>query len=295
MKAPWRNAGVTLVELVVSIAILSILAVAATVFLRPAIDAYFATQRRATLVDVVDTAARRMSRDIRLALPNSVRVNVAGTIVEVLLTKNGGRYRSDNGTANEVLDFTATDTAFNTLGCLPTGVNQTVAANDFIVINNLGLTGANAYDTLASPRNIAQVSAYASDCTPGPSTTSEDRITLNPGNRFPLESPGRRFFVVQGPVAFSCQNIGTVNGNGTGTLQRWAGYAIALSGGEPPAAFPGGVGSSNAVLATSLSGCNIRYEVLPFQARGLVEVTLQITRENETVTLYYEAHVNNVP
>ena len=55
-----RAAGATLIELVVTIAILAILAVAATAFFKPALDAYFDTQRRAALVDVVDTASRRM-------------------------------------------------------------------------------------------------------------------------------------------------------------------------------------------------------------------------------------------
>jgi MSHA biogenesis protein MshO len=294
-----RAAGVTLIELVVTIVILAILAVAATAFLKPALDAYFDTQRRAALVDVVDTASRRMMRDIRLALPNSVRIDGTNRFVEILLTKNGGRYRASNDasvlTTEDPLDFTAADTNFDTLGCLPTGASQRVAANDLIVIHNLGLSGANAYDTGAAAPNFARVATYASNCNPGPATTNEDRITLTAANRFPLESPGRRFFVVSGPVTFACENIGIAGGNGTGTLRRWGGYAIALNGGEPRTVFPGGAGSSNALLADSLSACSIRYETLAFQARGLVEINLQMTRANETVTLHYEAHVNNVP
>jgi hypothetical protein len=72
-----------------------------------------------------------------------------------------------------------------------------------------------------------------------------------------------------------------------------SGYAIDLRGGLPPTTLPGG--ATEAILANNLSACELQYTPLPLLARGLVAVRLAITRANETVTLYYEAHVNNVP
>jgi MSHA biogenesis protein MshO len=284
--------GVTLIELVVTIVILGILGGIAAMVLVPAFDAYFASQRRAEMADLADTALRRMARDIRLALPNSPRVDAANRFLEVLMTKNGGRYRSLNdslvGTSEDPLDFSAGDSVFETLGTLASGADHQVQANDYVVIHNLGIAGADAYDVAAANPNIAQIGAFGAGVLAG-----ESRITLAAATQFPLESPGRRFFVVSGPVTYACVGIGTSGGNGTGSLRRWSGYAIQLRGGLPPTALP--AGATEAVLANNVSACELHYTSLPLLSRGLVGVRLAITRSNETVTLYYEAHVTNIP
>jgi MSHA biogenesis protein MshO len=286
--------GVTLIELVVTIAILGIMAAITTLILVPAFESYFAAQRRAEITDVADTALRRMTRDIRLALPNSARVDGTNRFLEILMTKNGGRYRAANDddnpapTAEEALDFSAADSVFDTLGTLPAGGDQQVQANDYVVIHNLGIAGANAYDIGAANPNIAQISAFGAGA-----LANENRITLAAATRFPLESPGRRFFVVSGPVTYACVGVGLAGGEGLGTLRRWSGYAIQLRGGLPPSVVPGG--ATDAVLANNISACDLQYTTLPLLARGLVALRLTITRANENVTLYYETHVNNVP
>ena len=292
-----RARGVTLIELVVVIVVLGILAGIAAVILVPAYEAYFASQRRAELADVADTALRRMLRDVRLSLPNSPRVRVDGTdqFLEFLLTKNGGRYRATNDdnvtTTEDPLDF-AGDGAFDTLGTLPSGAGQQVQANDFVVIHNLGISGANAYDVAAASPNIARISSLGAGA-----LADEERITLTASTRFPLESPGRRFFVVSGPVTYACTGLGTAGGNGTGFLRRWSGYPIQLQfdGLESaPKSLP--AGGAEAILADSLSACTFTYSnSLTQLSRGLITIRLAITRANETVVLYQQAHVNNVP
>lgn len=286
--------GVTLLELVVTMVVLGIIAAVAAVFVQPAFESYFATQRRAEIADVADTAMRRLTRDIRLALPNSARVDATNRFLEILITKNGGRYRALNdddnpvATAEDPLDFSAPDSAFDTLGLLPALGDQQVQANDYVVIHNLGIAGANAYDPTAAEPNIAQIAAFGAGALP-----DEQRITLAAPTRFPLESPGRRFFVVSGPVTYACMGVGTAAGEGTGTLRRWSGYAIELRGGLPPTTLP--AGATEAVLANRVSACQLQYTALPMLGRGLVAVRLAVTRANETVTLYFEAQVNNVP
>lgn len=286
--------GVTLLELVVTIVVLGIIAAVASVFVQPAFQAYFATQRRAEMADVADTALRRMTRDLRLALPNSARVDGSNRFVEILLTKNGGRYRALNdddnpvATAEDPLDFSAPDSVFDTLGTLPASGDQQVQPNDYVVIHNLGIAGADAYEVAAADPNIARIAAFGAGA-----LADEQRITLAAATRFPLESPGRRFFVVSGPVTYACAGVGSAAGEGTGTLRRWSNYAIEPRGGLPPTALP--AGASDALLADHVSACQIDYTALPMLGRGLVAVRLGITRANETVTLYFEAQVNNVP
>ena len=285
--------GVTLIELVITIVILGILGALAAVILVPAFEAYYTSQRRAETADIADAALRRIAGDVRLALPNSPRVDGTSSFLELLLTKNGGRYRALNdnnaGTTEEALDFGTPETVFDTLGLLPAaGLEQQVAANDYVVIQNLGIAGANAYDIGAANPNIAQIGAFGAGA-----LANENRITLAAATNFPLDSPGRRFFVVQGPVTYACVGAGLAGGNGTGELRRWSGYTIQLRGGLPPTTPP--AGATVAVLASNLSACELTYTSFSQVSRGLVGLRLTITRGNEAVTLYYEAHVNNVP
>ena len=282
-----RAAGFTLFEAIITIALLGVLAAVAATFIARPIEGFFAASRRAELTDVADTALRRMGRDIRLALPNSVRTASPGAghvFVELLQTRTGGRYRADpddGAVATEnLLDFAAADTLFDTLEPLSSVPGQVVQVGDLVVVHNLGIAGANAY---AGDTSSAVTSFTAS----GGGAPGEDRIGIA-AKRFPLESPARRFQVVSGPVSYECLAGAAVNGDGTGVLRRYAGYAVAAGQPQPPGAAP-------ALLASYVTACDIQYTPLALQARGLVSIRIGLTRGGETVTLYHEAHVNNVP
>jgi MSHA biogenesis protein MshO len=95
-----RSGGFTLVEAIMTIAIIGIIGGIVAVFIRAPILGYRDTVDRAELTDQADLALRRMARDIRLALPNSVRVNDSGdhpgSQLELLLTRSGARYMADD-------------------------------------------------------------------------------------------------------------------------------------------------------------------------------------------------------
>ena len=97
------NAGYTLVEMVVVIAITGIIAAAVAVFLRLPLQSYQDAQRRAAITDAADTAFTLIKRDLQTALPNSVRVTNAGAVfyLEFLQVRSGGRYRADSPSAAE--------------------------------------------------------------------------------------------------------------------------------------------------------------------------------------------------
>lgn len=256
-----RPAGFTLVELIVVIAITAIIAAVVAVFIRAPVEGYFDSARRAELTDTADTALRRMARDLRLALPNSVRVN--GTALEFLETRTGGRYRAEGdggATPADELDFAAPDASFEVLGSL----SHAPQVGDLVVVYNLGIGGADAY----ADDNTAQVTGVAGST-----------ITIAP-KRFPFESPAKRFQVVSGPVSYVCAG---------GSLRRYWGYGKTPAQNVPPA------GGSNALLADHVSACSFVYTPGVTARSGLVSMQLQITRDNESVSLYHEVHVPNVP
>ena len=70
-----KSAGFTLIELVIVILILGILSFVLVNILRGPMQAHLDVERRARLVDIAETALQRMTREIRLALPNSIRLS----------------------------------------------------------------------------------------------------------------------------------------------------------------------------------------------------------------------------
>ena len=106
--------GFTLVELVIVISIMALVAVAVSRFISEPVAAYLATSRRAALVDGADTALHRLTREVRLALPNSVRVAGNGAAVEFLRVVTGGRYRSQP--PGDPLNFSLSNDTFDVIG-----------------------------------------------------------------------------------------------------------------------------------------------------------------------------------
>ncbi len=264
MRPISSHAGFTLVEMIIVIAITGIVGSMVAVFMRAPIESYAAQDRRARLTDTADTALRRMGREVRLALPNSVRVTSVGGVfyLEFLATRSGGRYRAQGG--GDILDFTAADTGFDVLGPA-----VDVRAGDLIAVYNLGIAGADAWagDTIA---------AYTGGA--GPVTT----IAIA-AKQFPWASPGNRFQVVEGPVTYACNPA-------AGTLTRFWGYGVNAA---QPTAFA--AATPRALLANGVSACTITYQPGVTERGGLVGMTLNLTREGETVRLVGSMPVENQP
>lgn len=282
--------GFTLIEMIVVIVITAIIAGAVAVFIKLPVQGYVDSARRAEMTDIADAALRRMGRDLRLALPNSVRVTDGGATIEFLLTRTGGRYRvTDDGTtahAGDFLDFTVSDSSFDQLGPLATGIGQTIVAGDKLVVYNLGIPGADAY----AGDNRATISGTITGPQPllvPPLLANETRINFS-AKQFPLESPSARFQVVEGPVSYACDTT-------SGKLTRYWGYPIAAI--QPNAASLASSGASNALAATKVSLCAFDYNPGVTARSGVVALTLQIKDQasGESVQLYHEVHVNNVP
>ena len=288
-----RQRGFTLIELIVVIIITAIVAGMVTVFIRAPIQSYLDVSARAELADAADLASRRITRDVRLALPNSVRVtsNESGSYLELLLTKTGGRYLSEddpNTIPGKVLAFDpltpGNPNVFTIVGAAPSGV-QTIVPGDFIVVNNLGAQPpVDAYNC-SGQCNRAQVASI-----------SGTNVTLVK-NRFVEQTPSMpslsyRFQVVSTVVTYHC----APNANGTGTLTRYAGYVIEADQPVSTAALTGA--PSAALMANQVAACDFSFDTLPNLQRGLVSVSLTLGAPGGNagqITLLQQAQVNNSP
>lgn len=268
MRHPLRARGVTLIELIVVIAITGIVGAAVAVFIRRPVEGYVDAARRAALTDEADTALRRMTRDLRRALPNSVRVDGSGRFVEYIETTGGGRYRAevDSGGTGNILDFTATDNnGFDVLGTPPA-----LPAGSEIVVYNLYSAGTTS-------------NAYAGDNRAA--LTGAGTIPIEP-KLFPAPSPAKRFHVVSGPVTYGCSG---------GQLLRYWGYAYSAAQVAPPA------GGNSAVLASNVGDCAFVYSTGALSERiATVSIVLQIDSIPaagglERVRMFQQAQLNNAP
>lgn len=306
---PSHCAGFTLVEAIIVIVITGILAGIVAVFIKGAVDAYIASARRAELTDVADTAVRRIARDIHLALPNSVRNASGDTLfqcVEFIPTKIGARYRmaKDSSGSGDELDFSVVDSSFDMLwlnSALP--ATMQIAAGDVVAIYNdgsgnsdcsgsvgMGTAGGNAY----CGYNAIQVASVAPVDATTSSVTFVGTGTAAPFNRkqLPGESPYYRFQVIPGNehvVAYVCD---------ANTLYR---YSRTLSAVRPVPADCSAMaaGATAAILAENVDLCSLKYEPpgssSGFSMNGILQISLTVTQLDESVKLYHQVHVDNIP
>jgi len=265
--------GFTLVELVVVITIVGILAGGVALFIGRPTQSFFDTERRADLSDRADTALRRIARDIRNALPNSVRITTSGadSLLEFTPVINAGRYRAEAGTSatDNPLDFSnPADTSFNILGSA-----MTVTNSDSLVIYNLGIAGADVYE--GSNRRLLN------------SASNSNTLSFT-GSSFPLSSPSSRFYVVSNPVTYACDMTNRV-------LWRYQGYAFQATQPASIATLDGLPSVQRHQLANNLSSCQITYTAGILQRSGIVFINISMIEDSAKVTLMHQINVANSP
>ena len=259
------------------IVIVGVIGAVLSVFMKSPIDAYFDSARRAALIDVADTTLRRMTRDIRTALPNSLRqtsgMNPVNTqCIEFIPTKAGGRYRAEadvNG-QGDVLRFDTPDDSFDIFGSNSALADQAIVAGDIVVIYNLGVLGADAYAT--TQPNVAVITEVGAGDLP-----NETKLKFS-SMQFPMESGGNRFQIIPGNakiVSYVCRG---------GNLYRNSNYAYTNS---CPA-------SGGDLIAKDVT-CTFVYNGSDLQRNALLQIQLKFANGSENISLYHEVHVSNTP
>lgn len=297
-----RLAGFTLIEMIVAIVLLGIISVMVAVFIRNPVMGYIDSVNRAELTDTADYTLRRIAREVRLALPNSLRVTDSGgvTYIEFILTRGGGRYRDILDGVGNPLNFqdntscvtTPANCQFDVVG-VPSAADVPIAADDYIVVYNYGQDVAhNSYAPMdayascvtATGCNIAQVASVS-----GVTVTLKPVATRNvfSAQSPPSPSPSSRFQVVPGDVravTYACPSA-------RGVMRRHANYGINSAQVTPP------VGGTSAIMANNAS-CVVTYENnVANQRTGVLTIALTLfdSTGEESVTLLREIHLDNSP
>lgn len=286
MKA--QQSGFTLIELVITISISTIVMAFAAMFISQPVRGFTDQVRRAELVDAAESALRRMQRDIRRALPNSIRVTTNGSVsaLEILNTVEGIRYRSGPPPGNDDawLTFAAADDAFNSVGQFDAVTKPFSSTSHYLSIYNVGVSGADAYElsnVITPPGTQIDIGTAAE--------AGEDNIVLNPAFEFAYRSPRQRVYLVDTAVSFLCD---TANG----TLTRYSGYTIASNQSDRDSdAELLAAGASDSIMSDHLSACTFTYTPGTAQRAALITLSLTLTQDDESITLLQQVHVDNVP
>ena len=277
--------GFSLFELILVIVLLGVMAGGAGLLITTPVDAYNDQVRRQLLVDQAEMALRQIARDVRRALPNSIRTTAvgAGWALEMVNTIDGARYRDEIGgvySANtDILEFSSADTEFNFLGQLNFTPPLVLGANQRLVIYNTAPT--NIYNDAVLGSNPGIVTPAGTSLTLT-NNGIEHHIVMAPAFQFLQQSPGQRAFVIDGPISYICDPLSQ-------RITRYHNYAYSI--GQPTTAP---AGSAQGPLVTKLVDCSINYTAGTAQRGGIITLEISLSDSGESIRLLHQVHVGNV-
>ncbi len=286
MKA--HTAGFTLIELIITMSITTVVVAFAALFISGPVKGFTDQVRRAELVDSAESSLRRMGRDIRRALPNSVRVRDIGSItaLELLNAVEGIRYRAGPppGNTNAWLSLSAADSAFNSIGTFDSITKPFSSSTHYLSVYNVGVVGANAYELLNVITPVGtQIDINAA------AEAGEDNIVLTPSFQFAYPSPRQRVYLIDTPVSYLCDTA-------TGTLTRYSGYTITSDQADRDTAVELlAAGGTAALMSDNMSDCTFTFTPGTAQRAGLVTLTLNVAQDGESIVLLQQVHIDNAP
>ncbi|RLU01866.1 type II secretion system protein J [Ketobacter sp.] len=273
--------GFTLVELIIVITLVGVVAVMASTIISQQMQGYVDTARRAELVGKADAALSRMARDLRNAVPHSIRVS--GSAIEWVPISGFGRYRKfPTGGAGDVLDFSVADESFDVFGSVPA-----VAAGNRMVIANsaAAASGYNLYQA-ASDGSSLPLGSHVITATGVTLSAAAGVISLSTPFQFSQDSIASRFYIVDGAGSYVC-NLSD------GTLRRYQSYPLQSSQPTNTALAPL-ASAATALLVDAVSNCVFGYTALD-QQHGLVTIELELSLGSESISLVRFIHVENRP
>ena len=274
--------GFTLIEMVVAIVLLGIVGSIASVFIGNSMEAYSGLTRRDGLQSTARMAVERISRELRMALPNSVcthngvSCDNSGTTLYLLRTKDAGEYQDRGGLYYPGQSRDRLPIAGNTSNQFDVLSSNTLnaSANDWVVVYNTD--NADIYSTTTRRKQISSITTKDVDNVAPANDISV--INLTAVTSFPTHSPGRRFMIIENNATLFYL---------TGTDL----YRARSTFGAPTTPVAG----SENLLLENVSSLNFTYLPGSLHRSGLLRINITVTQSGESIQLVHEAQVYNAP
>lgn len=265
------NRGFTVVELVVVIVIMAVLGVGVAQFIVNTSDSYVSTALRDRQGSAARAVVERISRELRNALPNSVRTSGDQQCLEYIPVLGGSIY-------TEIPLITAA----SSFSSIPFTSSQAAPTPGRVAVYPIN---TDATYNLSSASG-ATISSLVDSSREDLASTGVVSVELTQPHRFPLDSPSQRWFMVGNPVSFCF--------SGT-RLFRYQEYGYLVS---QPAPGGFGVGNEQTPDRTLLTnGATGSFVVIPasLQRNALVQMELDLRERGEGISIIHEVQLRNVP
>ncbi len=262
-----RQAGFTLIEIVVTIVVIGILGVGISNFVARSVQGFADTSERQQLATIGYIVSEKVSREIRDALPNSFRLNASNTCLEFIPTVGGTDYLS-------VPVLSASDT-FEVVPFPNYSAAEVDSSQDRVVVYPSTISGMYA---LGNPGMISSTLDQLSAGT----TLNAVTVELSSAHRFNTDSPTKRLYIVQQPVMFCFES---------GRLNRYAEY------GFQPSMPTSGLGAP-VVIGSRLANARFDYSPGTLARAGVVTVDFDVVGDGASPAIQavnQEVQIRNVP
>lgn len=261
MPVRRSSAGFTLVELITVIVILGVLGLGTVSFISDSSRGFAATVARTELGSEARFLVQRLSRELRRALPGSLRAS--GSCLEYIPIVGASRYVT--------LPVATPSSTFRSVPVdplpVPAGVRVAVYPD------------ASAY-ALASPGPLSPPVTVS-----GPDASNEVTVTMAAPHRFASESPGQRYFLVGEPISYC------VDG---GSLFRYVDYGFVAS--QPdPTTLPGTLPERAPLAQGVLGGAPFTVNGATHSRNAVVGVDMVLARDADQVSINHLVQVRNAP
>lgn len=289
-----KQRGFTMVELIVVIVLLSIISLVTVGFITSTMQGFADLTRRDQLSSAVRVAVERMAREIRNALPNSVRVDGAGQCLEFIPSLAASRYLSIPLSASSSFPSVpfAIEPPVGRIAVYPIDTNTSDEP-----ARPAGLNPIYDLDSVS----IISPPMSASSALEAASGTVDVLLTAN--HSFPIDSPSKRFFIVDEPVSFCVVGTdlyrfqGVTGSSYTYTINQPDGATLFANLSEPQEALlasdivtPGGSAPFKYSEATLLRNGIVLFDLfIQDQVLTVADPT------QESIRVQFEVQVRNVP
>ncbi|WNC68129.1 type II secretion system protein [Thalassotalea nanhaiensis] len=264
--------GFTLIELVLVIAILGIISVGFIGVINIGSNVYNNVSNRDELISDARFAVERLNRELRDALPNSIRILANGTsqCLEFVPIKSNNVYLSL---------ATITDPVSDAIEVVKASTPYTFINSDRVVV--YPIEANDVYNLSVSKSSLISnvdttTDTNESSCEPNCDFSWD--ITLANPMTFAADSPNNRLFIVAEPVSYCVINSRLLRKDDQGFLNNQSIY------------------TDGVLMAEHIDVCN--GSCLPFSynsTKAIAQIDLSFTRNNETIFFSNGVHITNVP
>lgn len=281
-----KQQGFTLVELLMSIALMALIFVGMGSFFAQSMYSYLDLKARTQAVQNVEWGMRLLQRDIRRAAPRSLRATAEA--IELLRIADAGRYRAGSGSDDAGNDRSSTalslNSQINSFG-LTGGLNDI----DNTSLNNHRLMifpedPNSLYQSAEANNDIGTITRPQTITVNGNNSQSEDEIELALSHSFNAASDTQRVFLIDTAVQYRCDP-------GLRTLTRYQNYT-------PKASLSLPNDGESSVIMSNVAACT--FDLLTrdlSQGYSQLVATVEVeddSRAKSPIRLVLQTHVVNL-